>query len=401
MAILVTSFSARAQLHEYTFNGNLNGSYGSTPPLVENLACGASNGSFVTEPVISTAGTCSANATVFSFNAGGGLQYNNAGFISNTYTIHLFFKFSTYAGGYARVIDFLNSCCDAGMYIVGNCLNFYPNGNVGTCPYFVDGNYYLISLTRNGASDEVKIYVNGALFSIYNDAANTYASAGGTTPIILFRDDNAFGCEARDGRIRYLSLSPLLSTDAQVLNVWNNICTVILPVSLKSFNAAKINQSDVSITWQTASEINNSYFSIERSSDAVNFFPVAKVNAQNGSGVNNYSFTDKSAKEGMNYYRLKQVDIDGKVVYSYVVKVFIENSNRTVQVIYRNGIWLSSSTEWLNSKATLLTANSQVIKTFEINKSLVQMNLNAYPAGIYYILIQKDNNRITQKIIKH
>ena len=401
IAMLITSASTIAQVHEYSFNGNLNGIYGGTPPLVENLACGAVNGTFISEPIITTAGACSANSPVFSFNASDGLQYNNASFISNTYTIHIFFKFSTFGGGYARVIDFLNSCCDAGMYILGNCLNFFPNGNVGTCPYFVDGNYYLISLARDGASNQIKIYVNGTLFSTYNDAANTYASAGGTTPILFFRDDNTVPCEARAGHIRYLSLSPLLSTDADVLNVWNNICSVILPISLQSFNVARINQSDVAVNWQTANEINNSYFNVERSNDATNFLPVAKVSAQNGQGTHNYNSTDKSAMDGMNYYRLKQVDIDGRFVYSDVRKVFIENSGRTVQVIYGNGIWLSASPAWLNSTATLLTANSQVVERFEINKSLVQVNLNRYPAGIYFILVQKDNNRIIQKIIKY
>lgn len=399
--VLVISFPAGAQIQDYIFNGNLNGTYAAVPPLVENLACGAATGTYVTEPIITTAGTCFTNSTVFAFNASDGLQYNNAGFISNTYTIHLFFKYNTFGGGYARVIDFKNSCCDAGMYVLGNCLNFYPNGNVGTCPYFVDGNYYLISLVRDGASNQIKIYVNGAVFSVYNDASNTYASAGGTTPILFFRDDNAVPCEARAGHIRYLSLSPQLSTDNDVLSTWNTICTAILPINFKSFNVGRINQSDIALNWQTDNEMNNSHFDIERSSDGANFFTVGKIASQNGQGTNNYNFIDRFAMDGTNYYRLKEVDLDGRFVYSIVQKVFIGNSGRTVQVIYHDGPWLSTSSAWLNSSAILLSANSQVMERFEIYQSMMPINMQRYPAGVYFIQVQKNNDIITRKIIKY
>jgi hypothetical protein len=397
---LFTLSIASAQLNEYTFSGSLNG-LGSAPPLVENLACGASSGSFISEAIITTAGTCSASSSVFSFNASDGLQYNNASFISSTYTIHLFFKLNTFGGGYARVIDFLNSCCDAGMYILGNCLNFYPNGNVGTCPFFVDGNYYLISLVRDGSNNQIKIYVNGTLFSTYSDAANTYTSAGGTTPILFFRDDNAVQCEARAGHVRYISLSPLLSTDANVLTVWNNICTVILPITLQSFNVSKINQSEVALNWQTANEINSGHYDIERSNDASNYFSIGTVASQNGQGSHYYNFTDRSVISGMNYYRLKQVDLDGRFVYSAVKEVSIDYSKGQVQVIYSNGTWLNTSPEWINSSARLFNGNGQGLENIEINQSMEKINMERYPPGIYYLQIQKNTNSITKKIIKY
>lgn len=85
-----------------------------------------------------------------------------------------------------------------------------------------------------------------------------------------------------------------------------------LPVSLTSFNAAKT-QKGVQLNWQTASEQNNQYFDILRSTDEKDFISIGTVK---GSGtvseLKNYVFADNSPVNGYNYYKLKQVDGDGK-----------------------------------------------------------------------------------------
>ena len=84
-----------------------------------------------------------------------------------------------------------------------------------------------------------------------------------------------------------------------------------LPVELLYFDASADNS--VLLSWATATEINNDYFSIERSEDGVNFYEIGKVN---GNGDSNkeitYEFTDKFVLAPVEYYRLKQVDFDGQ-----------------------------------------------------------------------------------------
>jgi hypothetical protein len=93
-----------------------------------------------------------------------------------------------------------------------------------------------------------------------------------------------------------------------------------LPVELLNFNA-KCDGNKVVATWQTASEKNNNFFEVERSLDGTNFEFVARVNSQNSnsSTLLSYQSEDNNPLDGKVYYRLKQVDADGKYTYSSIV----------------------------------------------------------------------------------
>lgn len=223
IVFLVFSLSAKAQLHEYVFNNNFN-EYNGGPALTEVLSCGAGVGSFSPQTSGTTSGAC-LSSTSYCFGDGGGLQYSNPNLIGSSYTINVFFRFSS-LGGYARVIDFSNSASDAGIYLLGNCLNLYPNGNVGACPYFNTNSYYLITFVRDGATGAISVYVDGTLFGTYNDSGNLYHPATTTTPIIFFRDDNVVICENQPGCVKYISVSPLVASASDVAQMWNNITTI-------------------------------------------------------------------------------------------------------------------------------------------------------------------------------
>ncbi len=96
-----------------------------------------------------------------------------------------------------------------------------------------------------------------------------------------------------------------------------------LPVELLSFKASVKNNS-VRLTWQTASEINNYGFELERSYDNVTFSRFCFIRGHgNSNSLNSYSFTDNNLKNGTYYYRLKQIDADGAASYSDVISVFV------------------------------------------------------------------------------
>jgi hypothetical protein len=100
-----------------------------------------------------------------------------------------------------------------------------------------------------------------------------------------------------------------------------------LPVTLTDFKGV-INNKQVVLTWRTSSEINSSHFDVQRSNDVVNFENIGKVIAHgNSSVVSNYQLIDKTPTQGNNFYRLKAVDMDGKFVYSPVIKINL--SDRT------------------------------------------------------------------------
>ncbi|MFN2396337.1 MAG: T9SS type A sorting domain-containing protein, partial [Bacteroidales bacterium] len=102
---------------------------------------------------------------------------------------------------------------------------------------------------------------------------------------------------------------------------------VPLPIELLSFIAAA-KENNILLEWITAAEINNDFFTIERSRDGRNFEVVDLIDSQAEGGFSNqklyYSAWDKNPETGMNYYRLKQTDFDGAFEYSDIIGVFFE-----------------------------------------------------------------------------
>jgi hypothetical protein len=109
-----------------------------------------------------------------------------------------------------------------------------------------------------------------------------------------------------------------------------------LPIELLTFNA-KPNNDKVDLLWTTASEVNNDFFSIERTVDGVNFELVGTIKgAGNTTSMLNYSTIDHQPYEGVSYYRLKQTDYDGNYSYSDLKMVDFGNSANFAFNIYPN-----------------------------------------------------------------
>lgn len=94
-----------------------------------------------------------------------------------------------------------------------------------------------------------------------------------------------------------------------------------------SFNAS-LNNNNVSLNWATASEVNNDYFTIERSKDGQNFEALlTKRGAGNSTVRRDYEANDPNPFQGYSYYRLKQTDYDGRFTYSKVETIKNKGGN--------------------------------------------------------------------------
>lgn len=109
--------------------------------------------------------------------------------------------------------------------------------------------------------------------------------------------------------------------------IWIYRNAIILPLELTQFNGKQYNE-EIRLNWTTANEINVSHFEIERSVTGNNFEKTGVVTSryQNSSSPINYTFTDASPKKGINFYRLKQFDVDGKFKYSNIIPVMFDQS---------------------------------------------------------------------------
>lgn len=106
-----------------------------------------------------------------------------------------------------------------------------------------------------------------------------------------------------------------------------------LPIELISFTASLTNEEVVKLEWITSTEINNDFFTIEKSVDGVTFESIANIpGAGNSTTEKVYHLNDNTPEEGMNYYRLKQTDYDGSFIHSDVVAVkLVQQAEVTLQ----------------------------------------------------------------------
>ena len=173
-----------------------------------------------------------------------------------------------------------------------------------------------------------------------------------------------------------------------------------LPVEFISFNAY-IAQGYARLTWQTATEKNNKGFDIERSTDGKSWETIGFVQG-NGTTqeVQNYTYTDEAPLAGTNYYRLKQVDFDGKYEYSDIVNVKLEIANNELE-IFPNPV--SDKLNIINGQgqATIYNVLSQPIQEFLIPNSQFVINTADLPKGQYILRISQQNgNVITRQFMK-
>jgi hypothetical protein len=100
-----------------------------------------------------------------------------------------------------------------------------------------------------------------------------------------------------------------------------NSLACVLPVTFSYVKAVNTDKG-IEVQWQTLTEKDNARFEVEHSADGINFEKIGTVNSvKNFSSIADYSFLHRFPVKGVNYYRVKQVDIDGKYTYTDVVQV--------------------------------------------------------------------------------
>ena len=167
---------------------------------------------------------------------------------------------------------------------------------------------------------------------------------------------------------------------------------VPLPVELLNFEARLYDQNRVDLFWTTFSEINSSEFVVERSKDGFDFREIGRVTAAGFSSNNiDYFLSDYDPENGINYYRLKSVDLDGSYSYSDIRSVRI--SNFYTLIPSENGFEIQSDhmleVRLFDSRGRMILAE----QGFAIL-------LDQQSAGIYILQI-KSGNELESKRIRY
>ncbi len=174
-----------------------------------------------------------------------------------------------------------------------------------------------------------------------------------------------------------------------------------LPIGLLYFNGLN-EYSYNSFSWSTATEINNDYFTLEKTNDAVNFIAVVKTNgAGNSNAPLTYSVIDYHPTEGLSYYRLKQTDFNGEYTYSKLVAIDVPSQLTEDFSIYPNP-FCASATIVINDVSQLKNVELRIYNVLGeevmvkiITTQSTTFDTKEFLSGIYFYQIT-DNNKAIQ-----
>jgi hypothetical protein len=191
--------------------------------------------------------------------------------------------------------------------------------------------------------------------------------------------------------------------DHNASNIFYKVWTLtgkfnILPVELLDFVGTAKEGYNL-LEWRTVSELTNDYFELQRSVDAVDWQVISKVNGQGTSTqTTSYKGLDKELNHDMYYYRLKQVDFDGKFTYTKTISLEnLSNSSKVgLTLVYPN-----PATEYINLsyyspsidevQLSIMDVQGRKVKVFTFNlekgQSMTRLNLQGLAKGYYFIKI--------------
>jgi Secretion system C-terminal sorting domain/Pregnancy-associated plasma protein-A len=307
--------------------------------------------------------------------------------------------------------------------------------NVGATPvvFPVSKSYYgaFVTLSNLGTPDEFS--VNVGLFNTINPSFNSTnvwdrvwnieeATPGGSNVTMTLHPQNptyfvpsstvVLGHGNPDGTFNPLPATyvpdafggTLTASGVTTFSPFIIANDVALGVTLTNFNGHLTNKNTVLLNWQTENEKDNSGFEIQRSSDAKDWSNIGFVKGKGQSSVAfDYTFEDKGPLSILTYYRLKQVDFDGKATYSKVINVLAKKNNSQF-TIFPNPTKGKTTTLELNEDMvdgtlTVTNAIGSIVKKQTINSKTLTLDLSTLTNGVYIFDIQKGANRYFEKVM--
>ncbi|MFK8008387.1 MAG: lamin tail domain-containing protein [Saprospiraceae bacterium] len=180
-----------------------------------------------------------------------------------------------------------------------------------------------------------------------------------------------------------------------------------LPVELTSFESKVLDNNSVILFWQTASELNNSHFVIEHSRDGERFKEIGRETGK-GTTTNAHAYSMKHERlaKGHHYYRLKQVDYDGKYEYSNIlsaelkltladVSIAPNPAMGKVTIFIDTPISIAASYQLVNMQKEVMLE-----KTIARGNSSFEIDMTNLPGGVYFMRFYVDQQVIAKKIVK-
>ncbi len=268
-----------------------------------------------------------------------------------------------------------------------------------------------VTLSDIDAADATpdSVYIFGAKIGdpIPTTAIKAYA---GTNTILFDATDVANTQPDNTTYYYFINIKQADGNRATTSPIWYTRNDLATPITLVNFKGTHLTNKTILLEWYTAQEQNSKLFIVERSLDGGRSFEkIGTVNAKGFSAsLSNYQLTDLSPAKGLNFYRLKQVDIDGKFTYSKIIVVNIDatinpaftiSPNPATDVAYINSNSLNTQkVSWQlfdEMGRKIVEQNSLIDKIHPI-----KLNVTNFKKGLHIVkVINQDNSTSTLKLI--
>jgi type IX secretion system substrate protein len=269
-----------------------------------------------------------------------------------------------------------------------------------------------------------QIYVNGCSDGVYNGTYNTivtecascqvYEKSGGGAYIYRFAintlivsGNTVIDCNA----VTFAMQNDETDCDPSNGGTYLNGCLISstpAPVEMSWFEAKAI-EKNVYLNWEVASEINNEGFEVERSTDGRSFTTLGFVEGRgDATDPMEYFYQDFEVTQGeIYYYRLKQLDFDGKYEYSDIVSVVLANDAIVAGEFYPNptlgataiDFYSLKNSEW-NVEVYSLSGQLLWRSTYQLTKgkNALHFNFSEFGTGLYFVKFENNLERIYRKL---
>jgi hypothetical protein len=279
-------------------------------------------------------------------------------------------------------------------------INFDPGSGDG-CIVYMRENDQLFTDPSNGSS-----YTGNSIYGSGDDigSGGNYvvfagASAKGSVLVTNLDDTKDYYFKIATYSGSGASRNYQVQTDIQ-----NSADDSNLPVELLNFTAQGT-ANGTKLFWATATEINNHYFQIEKSEDAVFFHEIGRVDGAGNSNMQmDYNYTDTENLNKKVYYRLRQVDFDGSVSYSQVITVDQASASASIDYVFVDDAALNMIVNTVSTQSTLRVMNmaGQVVREITLNGSMnhqLRLSKSSLPKGLYLITLEDGQNRTVKKVV--
>ena len=281
----------------------------------------------------------------------------------------------------------------------------------------ISGIYYFTLLSQNGcynfnnsASTHTSYYRASIQMAVYNTSACTPSPSNEFDCVSSENTNNInISVNLTGGQTYLVMVDGLYGASCQFTIEASDYNP--LPISLISFNG--YNKENVNIIeWITASETNNDYFTIECSANAQDFEEIGRVKgAGNSNTYINYNLIDRNPQKTVNYYRLKQTDINGNINYPSAI-IAIDNSNQdqntlTVFPNPNDGTEITININGFNSDEVIITIQDILGRVMYVKSNNIEMDksntISVMPddklvSGIYFVGVSNDEISLNKKI---